>query len=1003
MDKKTLEALNNFALALEELVETFEKKAKEEEDFGGLGGVFSKQQDINNTITRIGEKIDNISESNKKMITNQEKILGMTKDIKSSQESKGIFAFGNSEKSKKGVKDGVGSIILIAAGILAIGIAFKLIGSVDFISVIALSIAMPLIAIAFTEVATAIKEHGLGYKDILMTGFAITAMALALTASSWILWYIRPIGLPQFITALAISAIFVVLSYAIAEAVRPLRRMKIKDIIMLPIVFVAMSLALMLSSHILGLSAVVDPSLLWNLILQSVTLSIMAIAMSVPMMLFKMFGLKVKDVAMGGIMLVMVAATMMISSWLINLGTYDNYPSLMWAIGVGAALTVLSLPIIIMGFVAMTGVGLAAIALGSIAAIIVSTTIMIASHILNDGVYENYPGLGWAIGVGATMGVFGLSMVALGFIMLTGIGFIALSLGSSAMLKIANTIVSVSEVLSGGQFDNAGDLAKWAIGVTLLFVAFVPIFLLLGAISMAASFASLLTFGTSPDPFEAGHKAIMQIARTIRDVSFVLGEGDYSGGPTPTWALGVGLAIGAFAPVFQTLSAMNIWSIFGGSKFTADDYANAIVTVSMAIIQAADVFRNAPTRWEGGPTKKWAEGVGLAIGAFAPIFEILTSQGILDSIFGTTVTPEDMGKAIRVIANSIMDAADIFNRDSGSYKGGPTKKWSEGVGQAITSFSEIYEWVFDGINWTPEDIDQANGVIYKIARSILHMAKIFQGTEIEFDPSSGTFKETQGPKPKWGGFPTTKWSDGVTTAIQKFIELYEWVFDGVDWDEDDITEANTVIYKIAKSILHVAEIMAPLGSMTLPAANAAGDLAKNLKSWKKIVQASDDLDSGNLFTTALKIKFLAEGVDKLATALVTLNDALSSLQTNQLDALNSIAGTFISFSVIDEDNFSAIMDIVEDNSESLAKLFGTAKEAIDQTATEDKFSFSNPAKKTAIKSPQEETTKEKTKTLSDVYAMLEVMDSKLAQISKNSSNLSNYVNELRANPEVKIK
>jgi len=47
----------------------------------------------------------------------------------------------------------------------------------------------------------------------------------------------------------------------------------------------------------------------------------MEIAMSVPMMLLKMFGVKTKDVMMGGIMLVMVAATMMLSSLLINLGT----------------------------------------------------------------------------------------------------------------------------------------------------------------------------------------------------------------------------------------------------------------------------------------------------------------------------------------------------------------------------------------------------------------------------------------------------------------------------------------------------------------------------------------------------------------------------------------------------------------------------------------------------------------------------------------------------------
>lgn len=923
MDKKTLQAMNNFALALEELVATFETKAKEEEDFGGLGGIFSKQQDINNTITRIGEKIDNIDASNKQMLTNQEKILGMTKDIKANNESNNLFAFSNSDKSKKSVKTGVGSIILIAAGVLAIGLAFKLIGSVDFISVIALSIAMPLIAIAFTEVASSIKEKGLGLKDMLMSALALTVMAMSLTASSWILSYVQPIGFSQFITAVAISAIFVVLSYAIAEAMRPLKKVNVKQVIMLPIVFVSMSLALMLSSHILGMSSVVEPGLLFNLILQSITLSIMAIAMSLPMILFKGLGLKPKDVMMGGLMLVMVAATMMTASWLINLGTYDNYPSLLWAIGTGLAINLMAIPIIALGLLSMTGVGLAAIALGSVATMIVAGTIVAVSYILSSGDYGSYPGIGWALGVGTSLGLFGISMVSLGFIMLTGIGAFALGFGAGAMLTIADTIVNVADILNGG---------------------------------------------------------------------------DFTGGPTPTWAKGVGMAIGAFAPVFATLSSMNIWSIFGGSKFSAEDYANTITTISMAIITAADVFRNGPTRWEGGPTKKWAEGVGLAIGAFAPIFKILNSQGIMDSLFGTTVTAEDMGSAIRMIATSIMDAADIFSKDNGSYKGGPTKKWAEGVGQSITSFSKIYEWVFDGLNWTPGDIEQANGVIFKIARSILDVAKIFQGYEMQGD------KLVQGVAPKWGGFPTKKWSDGVTGSIMKFSELYDWVFDGDNWTPEYIDQANAVIYKVARSILQVGRIMEPLGNMTLPAANAAGDLAKNLKTWKDVVKVADELDTGNLFMTAFKIKFLASGVDKLAKALNGLGAALSSLQTNQLDALNNIAGTFISFSVMDEDNFASIMDVVDDKSESLAKLFGTAKENLDQSASADNFAWSDPSSWFGGSTPEiSQPEKDNQKNLNDVYAMLESMDGKLAQISKSSSNLSNYVNELRSNPEVRIK
>jgi hypothetical protein len=87
----------------------------------------------------------------------------------------------------------------------------------------------------------------------------------------------------------------------------------------------------------------------------------------------------------------------------------------------------------------------------------------------------------------------------------------------------------------------------------------------------------------------------------------------------------------------------------------------------------------------------------------------------------------------------------------------------------------------------------------------------------------------------------------------------------------------------------------------------------------------------------------ARGVDKLASALDRLNTSLGSLQANSFDALNSIAGTFISFSVMDSDNFDEVMSIVEEKSESLAQLFGTAKEELDKNQASAQFSWTDPS------------------------------------------------------------
>ena len=54
---------------------------------------------------------------------------------------------------KSKIKDGIQTVILIAGGVLAIGLAFKLIGQVDFLSVISLSMGILYVSLAFAEIA----------------------------------------------------------------------------------------------------------------------------------------------------------------------------------------------------------------------------------------------------------------------------------------------------------------------------------------------------------------------------------------------------------------------------------------------------------------------------------------------------------------------------------------------------------------------------------------------------------------------------------------------------------------------------------------------------------------------------------------------------------------------------------------------------------------------------------------------------------------------------------
>jgi hypothetical protein len=68
--------------------------------------------------------------------------------------------------------------------------------------------------------------------------------------------------------------------------------------------------------------------------------------------------------------------------------------------------------------------------------------------------------------------------------------------------------------------------------------------------------------------------------------------------------------------------------------------------------------------YSGGPTKNWAEGIGLAIASFAPVYSALSSGGF----FSVKVSPEDMSKGILSISDGIITAANKFNSSTAIFK-----------------------------------------------------------------------------------------------------------------------------------------------------------------------------------------------------------------------------------------------------------------------------------------------------------------------------------------------
>ncbi len=948
MDKKLLDSLNNLSLALTEISDALKSKSEASSATAKAlkGGDFIKE------IKEINVGVKQLQKDTKQILANQQTIMKMGKQKK---EESAAEKLGGDKKSQNNFKEGLKVILLIAVAVLAIGVAFKLVGSVNFLAVIALSIALPLLAIGFSKVHKTLKQAGfdpkvdaknfiiavtsislgitmsswilgmvtplsfakfftvtfiglmfallapsiytfvMAFKDMtwsqlikavvgfplilpaialgisfaswalqlikpigfmqfltavgigivfaiisfgiekmvkafrrvgiqdmtkaaiflplilpaIALGIALSSYALqlvrpvgfvqfltavgisliftviafglekmmkafkkltpvelaiaaasvpvllvaisgAIAASSWILSKTKPIAFSQFLTALGIAAVFTVLSFGIAKIVNGVRRMDWKSVAKIPVFFVLVAIAITASSHILALAKPLPLALIAKLVVYGVALAIVVAAVGGAMAVLNKLKVGLKDALIGSLLIVIISVAIMVSSHILALGNYKKYPDWKWALGVGLSLIAFVPAIILLGAIAMSGVGALAILAGAGMVLIVALAITGVSHILALGKYNKYPPILWTLGVVAAMVPFAVMAVALGAIALTGIGLVAFAIGLPMVLTVAETIVETSKILGKGKYDNKGMLG-WAIATTMLYAAFTPILLILGAVGMAAAVADF--FG--PNPWDMAREMMVQIAQTIVDVAGVLSKGKFVGGPTKEWAEGVGIAIGAFSPVYKMLMANAVMSIFGGGGIGPKEFTEAILITSLGIITAAQYFAANKSAFKNGPSKAWAEGVGTAIGAFAPVFKFLEDFPFSGG--------QKMAAAIKHVTKGIINAAEIFAMNKSQFDEGnyPSKKWGEGVGAALGAFAPVFKQMHEDSGWFTSGEDVVNDMKYgimAIAWSLVDAAFAFSLVG-----------------EAWSSYPSKEWAAGVSNSVNGFMDIFKTI------------------------------------------------------------------------------------------------------------------------------------------------------------------------------------------------------------------------------------
>lgn len=1098
MDKKLLDALNNLSESLDLIAQVLSEKDTAQSPTAKA----LEAGDFVNQIKEINEGIKKIQSDNQKIIKNQETILALSKK-KEEEKKTGIFQNAGDKNMQKLIKSGVSIVLIIAAGVLAIGMAFKLVGKVDFLSVIGLSLAMVLVAVAFEKIG----KLKMSIEDATTTSLILTIAAGSIVATSWILSMVKPISTAQALTAIGIAGMFTFIAPAIATLIKSIESedefeyedMKFKSkglkfsqvlaasamlpllmsgislgiltssyilskvkplsipqaltaigigfvfalvspligalisgmtseqkggalgfsfkskgiswdkaiavVLSLPLVMTGISLAITGSSYILskikpispmqGLTAILISGVftvlafgfkniisafggrdaLINSLVAASVLPILFVAISYAIMetshIFNKIG-TIKDdqfITALGISLIFVALSFAISLIFKELGNISPEKSLVASIVmpilfIGLSIAImysseylsktkavdngLLFNIVVMSIaLAIMTISIAAtiwvmdkmgflknpvnFLIGTTFIILTAGVIMVSSLILNKGTYDNYPNVDWGLGVILSIGLFAVAAGVIGSMAISGIGFAAMLLGLGTMIIIAKTIIEISKILAGGNFSYGKDLLPWAKGVALLYMAFAPIMVFLGATGLVG--AVMKFFGGS-DPFEKAKDMMIQIAETIKGVSITLAGGNYKDGPTIDWSYGVSRAISTFSYVyFKLKEGQSFLSILKGGN-AVEDFTNAIYIISNGIVHAGEIFAKAGvTVWKGAPPEEWARGVGLAIGAFAPVYKVVGDKSLLNSILGTDVGSE-VKKAMVTVAEGIVEVAKYFNDNKVPFSGNyPTKNWGEGVGAAMKGFVEVYNILYD------------------------------EGWDI------GDLK---------------KWRPSISHIIEDMINLAEKINKNKNiWG----TQINPNFMKNLKSnVISYIALAKFINSNSPPSKNGlTGTISTILFGEESTQNPIDGVISGMIR--------LGMAYNMLSKSIKNFGNSINGIDVEKLSTIRAFTSNVILMSFMDTDAFEKMLDKLEEKAGVFTDIISDMNSSAEQSN-----------KKSAIGVKTSTTTKSKSdRTQQQILKILSSMDSKLGTIARNSSTLADYTNELRTSQGVKIK
>jgi len=641
----------------------------------------------------------------------------------------------------------------------------KVIGIFQALTAIAISIVFVALSFGIAKILPAFRR--LSAADITKAAIGMpiifTALSFAIMVSSYFISGVKPIGFAQFLTALGISILFVALGFATKLVVKGLRGVTTAQTInaMKTLLIVATTVAI--ASFIVALTPEIPLKKVVQFGLLGVGLGLTAIAMAFAIKTIKKIGVSVKDVLTGGLIILGIATAIALSSIILNIGRYEKYPSLKWALGVGLSLVAFGLAAVVLGSIAMSGVGALAILAGLASILAIAGTIVLVDKIVAAGKYDKYPGLKWGLGVGASLVGFGLASLVLGTAIVAtgGLGAIAIAAGLFAVIGIAETVVKVDKVIAKGNYTKYPGV-RWILGVGASMLGF-------GLAALALGTAIVATVGIGAIAIKSGLWAIESIAKTVVKTDKILSAGNYTKHPGAGWILGVGASMVGFGLAAITLGGVIVGTLgLGGLAIKAG--ISAVESIAKSIVQTDKILSTGS--YSKFPDAKWAFTVGGIITAFSTAVLLLgavsSGGGLLQKLsLGLVKNPISSGiDAIKQIAKAIVDVDKILA--TGSYTKGPNPEWAKGISSTLKAFTPIYKMLMVeklmslfGGGVSANDFSKA---IKVITGGIVDSAKTFEKAQVAFKNG-----------------PPVAWSEGVSKSLAAFQPIYQILLKNSGW------------------------------------------------------------------------------------------------------------------------------------------------------------------------------------------------------------------------------